>query len=181
MSMVASPYWTADMVRARPDDGQRYETVHGELLVTPAPRKLHQRVLRRLSTAIDVYLTRERVGESFCSPADVSWGTNILVQPDLFVVDPDEARTLDWTRMQHLLLVVEILSPSSVRADRYTKRALYQRVGIPTYWVIDADARAVEVWTPDDASPVVEDDMLRWQPVGATQALEIRLAELFAD
>jgi Uma2 family endonuclease len=181
MSMVASPYWTADMVRALPDDGQRYETVHGELLVTPAPRTLHQRVLRRLSTALDVYLARERVGESFFSPADISWGTKILVQPDLFVVVPDEARTLDWTRMKHLLLVVEILSPSSLRADRHTKRALYQSVGVETYWVVDADARAVEVWTPDADFPVVEDEVLRWQPVGATQALEISLAELFAD
>ncbi len=35
MSMAAPAYYTADMVRAMPDDGNRYETVHGELLVTP--------------------------------------------------------------------------------------------------------------------------------------------------
>ena len=34
---MAVTYYTADMVRALPDDGKRYETVHGELLVTPAP------------------------------------------------------------------------------------------------------------------------------------------------
>ena len=38
MGMAAPAYYTADMVRALPDDGKRYETVHGELLVTPAPR-----------------------------------------------------------------------------------------------------------------------------------------------
>jgi len=37
MSMPAICYYTADMVRELPDDGNRYETVHGELLVTPAP------------------------------------------------------------------------------------------------------------------------------------------------
>ena len=31
-------YFTADMVRALPDDGKRYELVDGELLVTPAPQ-----------------------------------------------------------------------------------------------------------------------------------------------
>ena len=31
-------YWTADMARRLPDDGNRYEVVYGELLVTPAPR-----------------------------------------------------------------------------------------------------------------------------------------------
>ena len=44
MHMVAPRYWTADMVRALPDDGLRYETIHGELVVSPAPRELHQRV-----------------------------------------------------------------------------------------------------------------------------------------
>ena len=61
------------------------------------------------------------------APADISWGPDILVQPDLFVVDRTEARTLDWTRMQTLLLAVEVLSPSTARYDRFTKRRLYQR------------------------------------------------------
>lgn len=36
MDMVAPLYYTADMVRTLPDDAKRYETVHGEWLVTPA-------------------------------------------------------------------------------------------------------------------------------------------------
>jgi hypothetical protein len=48
MGMAAPLYYSADMVRALPDDGSRYETVHGELLVTPAPRAWHQEVLVRL-------------------------------------------------------------------------------------------------------------------------------------
>ena len=47
MGMAAPVYYTADMVRALPNDGNRYETVHGELLVTPAPRLWHQ-VTKRL-------------------------------------------------------------------------------------------------------------------------------------
>ena len=43
MGMAAPTYWTAEMVRQLPDDGNRYEVVHGELLVTPAPRFDHQR------------------------------------------------------------------------------------------------------------------------------------------
>jgi len=48
MGMAAPIYHTADMVRALPDDGNRYETVHGDLLVTPAPRMWHQIVVDRL-------------------------------------------------------------------------------------------------------------------------------------
>jgi Uma2 family endonuclease len=178
MRMAAPTFYTAEMVRALPDDGNRYETVHGELLVTPAPRALHQRLVTRLIVSLHLYLERFPVGETFVSPADISWSSDVLVQPDVFVVDLAEARTLDWTRMQHLLLAIEVLSPSSVRADRFTKRRLYQEVGVPTYWVVDADAREVEVWTPADTFPTIERQRVTWQPSGA-EALKIELAELF--
>src|SRR2546427_9755125 len=44
MGMAAPVYYTAEMVRNLPDDGNRYETVYGELLVTPAPRLWYQEV-----------------------------------------------------------------------------------------------------------------------------------------
>ena len=56
MGMAAPVYFTAEMVRAMPDDGNRYEVVYGELLVTPAPRPWHQIVVHRLSVALDNYL-----------------------------------------------------------------------------------------------------------------------------
>src|SRR5688572_30271626 len=62
MGMAAPTYYTADQVRALPDDGNRYEVVHGELLVTPAPRVLHQEVIRRLLVRLSLYLDTEPVG-----------------------------------------------------------------------------------------------------------------------
>ena len=179
MGMPAPLYFTADMVRALPDDGKRYEVVHGELLVTPAPRALHQRVQMRLLSRVAGYLTTSPVGELFASPADISWGDDILVQPDLFVVRQDEANTLDWARMQHLLLAIEVLSPSSGRADRFTKRRLYQEVGIPVYWMVDADEQVVEVWTPEARFPVFEREQLTWHPHGASEPLSISCTDLF--
>jgi Uma2 family endonuclease len=176
--MAAPVFHTADMVRALPDDGKRYETVHGELLVTPAPRALHQEVLARLQVELTLYLRRQPAGHCFASPADISWAPDILVQPDLFVVRLDEARTLDWSRMRTLLLAVEVLSPSSLRADRFTKRRLYQEVGVPLYWIVDADAGAVETWTPDAVFPVAEARELLWAPVGF-EPFRMPLVELF--
>src|SRR5687768_16324121 len=72
MGMAAPIYYTAEMVRALPDDGNRYEVVRGELLVTPAPRAWHQEVILRLTTALSTYLDAKRVGHLFCSPADIS-------------------------------------------------------------------------------------------------------------
>jgi Uma2 family endonuclease len=179
MGMSAPLYFTADMVRSLPDDGKRYEVVHGELLVTPAPRALHQRVQIRLITQFAPYLAAFPVGEMFAAPADISWADDVLVQPDLFVVRRDEASTLEWGRMKHLLLAIEILSPSSVRADRFTKRRLYQEVGIPTYWMVDADEQVVEVWRPEAKFPVFEREQLVWHPTGAGEPLIISCPELF--
>lgn len=133
MGMAAPTYWTAEMVRQLPDDGNRYEVVHGELLVTPAPRLGHQLLVTRLAIALGNYLAGEPVGIVLTSPADISWGRDVLVQPDVFVVPHDEAKSREWSRIRTLLLVVEVLSPSTARADRFTKRHRYQEAGVPLY------------------------------------------------
>jgi len=179
MGMAAPVYWTAEMVRALPEDGNCYETVHGELLVTPAPRPLHQLVVNRLEVALTHYVERHGLGQVLRSPADISWGPDSLVQPDLFVVPLEEMRTLDWAKIKNLVLVVEVLSPSTSRQDRFTKRRLYQTVGIPAYWVVDADAHSVEVWTPSFEFPHVEHGNLVWLPTGAGEPFVLSLAELF--
>lgn len=178
MGMAAPIYWTREMVLALPDDGNRYETVHGELLVTPAPRVLHQLVVARLIEELAGYLRREKIGQVF-PPGDISWSNDTLVEPDVFVVPLEEARTFDWAAMQALQLVIEVLSPSSVRADRFTKRRLYQEVRIPAYWIVDADARMIEVWTPDVQFPHVETERVNWHPAGATAPFVLDLGELF--
>jgi Uma2 family endonuclease len=179
MSMAASIYYTAEMVRALPDDGNRYETVHGELLATPAPRAWHQLVLARLFRALDAYLQKAPVGHALWSPADISWSADTLVQPDLFVVPTHELRALDWAHIKHLLLVVEVLSPTTARGDRFTKRRLYQEMRAPAYWIVDADQHFVEVWTPEAALPTVEREQLKWLPAGAGDPFVLRVPELF--
>ena len=179
MGMVAPVYYTADMVRALPDDGNRYEVVYGELLVTPAPRLWHQKVAGRLETALALYLDREPVGEVLHAPADISWGRDVLVQPDVFVVPKEEARTLNWASIRTLLLAAEVLSPSSQRYDRFTKRRLYQERSVQTYWVVDGDAGLVELWTPDAEFPTIERERLTWHPTGAGRPFILELNDLF--
>lgn len=112
---LAPDYFTADMVRALPDDGKRYEVVWGELLVTPSPVPMHQRVVSRLLVSLHMYCDRHGIGEVLTSPADISWGEDILVQPDVFVIAREEAGARDWASVKTLRLVVEVLSPSTAR------------------------------------------------------------------
>lgn len=179
MGMVIPVYYSADMVRELPEDGNRYEVVDGELLVSPAPRAWHQVIAGRLSWALADYLDDHPVGHVICSPADISWGPLDLVQPDVFVVPLDEARTMEWARMQHLLLVAEVLSPSTARADRFTKRRLYQRSRIPLYWIIDGDQRQVEVWRPERDVPEIEVHSLIWRPDDSATPFTLPLENLF--
>jgi Uma2 family endonuclease len=179
MGMAASVYYTAEMVRAMPDDGNRYEVVYGELLVTPAPRVWHQVLVHRLGVAIELYLRTEPAGMVFTAPADISWGRDVLVQPDVFVVVPEEARTLTWSRVQTLLLVAEVLSPSTARGDRMLKRLRYREAGVPLYWLVDGDERSVEVWTPGDDFPAIERERLVWQAPRSRMPFTLTLEELF--
>jgi Uma2 family endonuclease len=167
------------MVRALPADGNSYETVRGELLVTPAPRIWHEEVVYRLVIALREYLRAEPVGHAFGSRSDISWGPDTLVEPDVFVAPLEEVRTLEWAKVKTLLLVVEVLSPSSRRADRFTKRVEYQRQNIPCYWIVDPDGRQVETWSPADTFPVFERERLVWRPAGAARPFELSLEELF--
>jgi Uma2 family endonuclease len=177
--MAAPIYYTADMVRAMPDDGNRYEVVYGELLVTPAPRLWHQVLVKRLGVALENYLRRHPVGELLTAPADISWGSDVLVQPDVFVADPNEARALTWSGIRTLLLVAEVLSPSTTKGDRFLKRLRYREAGVPLYWIVDGDDRSIEVWTPTDEFPAFERERLVWHPVGAQESFTLTLEELF--
>jgi Uma2 family endonuclease len=171
--------WTAQEVMDLPSDGNRYEVVDGELLVTPAPAMRHQQVITRLMAKLSAYLDQfGRLNTLFLGPADISWGAEILVQPDILVINPEEAQTGKWQHVKTLLLAVEVLSPSSVRHDRVVKRRAYQRHGVATYWIVDPDAKLVEVWHPEDERPEIVTDVLRWRLVPALPELELDVAAL---
>jgi len=180
MPMPAILYHSAETVRQFPEDGNRYETVFGELLATSAPRKAHQEVLGELSFQLQTYLKHAGIPGLLCSPADISWGADTLVRPDLFVADAEEMRGTDWSDIRTLHLVVEILSPSSARADRFTKRRLYQEQQVGTYWIVDIDERQVEVWTPAARFPEVQRERVTWRHPAATTNCAIELMELFS-
>lgn len=176
----ANQRWTAAMVRELPDDGNRYEVIDGELLVTPSPVEVHQRAVGVLFGHLFNYLEPLGIGEVLASPADLELDPHGLVQPDLFVqglVDGKLSRR--WNDGAPLLLVVEVLSPSTARADRTTKRLRFQRAGIPEYWIVDLDARVIERWRPQDDRPEVNAERITWQPVDAPEPLTVNLATYF--
>src|SRR5262249_17787358 len=143
--------WTRDEVLALPDDGNRYELIDGELLVSPSPSGPHQHAVLSLYELVAPYVRTHRLGRVSISPADLDLHSGQVFQPDLFVGSMVEGQEpLHWPEFGVPILIAEIGSPSTARFDRVTKRRRYQRSGVDTYWIVDLDARLVEVWHPAD-------------------------------
>ena len=174
--------WTADLVRALPDDGKRYEVLDGELFVTPAPANPHQRAVAELHLILGPYTRKNHVGETWLAPTDLEFSPWRLLEPDLFVVElVDGKRTMDAAVMpRKLLLTIEIHSPSTQRADRVRKRAIYMDEGVPEYWIVDLDGRLVERWRQGDERPEIVTESLAWQPLSGAPALNVDLPQFFA-
>lgn len=172
--------YTVDDLESMPDDGNRREIIYGELFVTPAPRFWHQAAVLELVEILRPYA--RSVGlRTFVSPAAVRASHTTQVEPDLFVFPrrPDVDGTTRSVAMSKLLLAVEILSPSTTRSDRGPKRELYLSHAIAEYWIVDVDARCIEVWTPQHPEPRLATDTLSWQPRTGHDALTIDLSALF--
>lgn len=178
----ASDQWTAEMVRALPDDGNRYEVVAGELLVSPAPVWRHGDAVAELHVLLHGYCREHHVGHVKIAPQDVEFDERNMVEPDVFVVPlVAGVKPREWSEVRRLLLAVEVLSPSTARHDRFTKRRLYQSRGVPEYWIVDPDARLLERWRPGDERPEVVEGTLAWQPDGTRPPLLIDLPAYFAE
>jgi Uma2 family endonuclease len=80
-----------------------------------------------------------------------------------------------------LLLVVEVVSPSTEWTDRDLKRPMFQSEGVPEFWIVDGSTRSVERWRPGGERPEVMADVLEWQPRPGTEPLRISLPDLFAE
>jgi Uma2 family endonuclease len=182
MAMPAhSPEWTLEMLHALPDDGNRYELVDGELLVSPSPSMGHQRVVAELNDRLRAW-GRQHALEVFFAPCAVTFSPRRELQPDILVVPFKDGRRISETsQLTSLVLAVEVLSPSTARHDRVTKRRVYLEQGVAEYWIVDPDGRAVERWRSGEARPEILDDTLRWTPPGRESTFELNIVEFFRE
>jgi Uma2 family endonuclease len=160
--------------------GERWELVDGEVLVTPSPHWVHQAVVVRLVTMLAPYVGANALGNILVAPLDVKLEPGLVLQPDLLVVPAGELRSREDT-VSRLLLAVEVVSPSSARHDRVTKRPKYQKHRVPEYWVLDETSRTIERWRPDDERPEIISNTLTWHPAGAPDSFTLDLDQFFAD
>lgn len=125
--------------------GERYELIDGDLLVNPAPRSKHQSVNHNLVLHLGNHVRSNRLGR-VRDNSGVRVGERTYVIPDVVFVAQDRLSIFGEDSIEAAPdLVCEILSPSTRRQDLITKRALYARIGVGEYWLIDPDALSVTV------------------------------------
>ena len=132
----------------RLDDDQRYEIIDGNLLMAPAPDTWHQDWSRELSMLLVTHVKRHKLGKVFVAPVDVVLDAQNTVQPDLVFISSDNLGIIKRRAIfGRPNLLVELISPSSVRRDRYDKKELYARFGVKEYWIGDPANKSLEILT----------------------------------
>ncbi|WP_148612040.1 Uma2 family endonuclease [Nocardioides rubriscoriae] len=121
------------------------EWVDGEVVVSPPVSYEHGDAVISLAVALRTTLTGLRV----VTEVGVWLPRNRLRAPDLMVVQrrPEGRWVTDPP-----VLVVEVLSPSTRSEDTMRKSGDYLSAGISQYWVVDPDARAIDVFEAVDGA-----------------------------
>ena len=137
--------YTYEDYKHTPED-KRYELIDGELILTAAPRRAHQRTDMKLTLRLGDYVEENDLGEVYSAPFDVVLADTDVVQPDLLFVSKERLHIINDDNVRGAPdLVIEILSPSTAGRDRTIKRVLYAKHGVKEYWLVDTDARNITV------------------------------------
>lgn len=164
------------------ENGKRYELVKGALREIPSPSVLHQKILGKLYSRLDAYVTDKKLGEVFLAPLDVHLGDDLNYQPDiLFVAVEGRAKITENDIDGPPDLVIEIVSPGSRQIDRREKSANYAAYGVREYWLVYPDSTLIEVFglketTFELAGRYFEGEVLRSQ---ALTGFELQTTALF--
>ena len=149
MTTKIEPLMTIADWEAMPDDGNRYEIIEGDIVVSRAAILAHQRILGKLDRGLGRYLDTNPIGEILITPGVIFNDFNGVI-PDLVFVSyalRDEIAKGDRI-MGAPDLVIEIVSPGTEnsRRDRILKRRVYGQHGVKEYWIVDGESRSVEVY-----------------------------------
>ncbi len=135
-------YTYADLERL-PADRKRYEIIGGDLIVSPSPNVLHQRIVGTLFAQLHAFASSVG-GQAFVAPLDVVFADDDIVEPDVLYVAADRLEIIGEKNLRGApSLVIEVLSPSSYDTDPGEKLALYARYGVPEYWIVDPRTRSI--------------------------------------
>ena len=182
------PYTFADVLAW--DESERAELIDGELVLLATPLREHQRISMVLCTIINNFLQGKPCQvyhapfsvRPFARKEDRPEDVDTVLEPDITVVcDPEKLDKYgcrgapDW--------IVEILSDSTQRHDRFVKYRLYEQAGVREYWSVDPEKQTVQVFRLEEGRYAAVDFQSAEGRVssGVLEGLEIDLAAVFTE
>lgn len=172
-------------------DEERWEIIDGiPYNMSPAPTRKHQKISGELFASIHNYL-KDKKCEVYSAPFDVRlFVDNVIDEETTNVVQPDIAVICDPYKLDDRGckgspdLIIEIVSPSTLKKDLKEKFYLYERAGVKEYWIIYPDEKTIVSYILNEdgkyGRPEVysEEDSIK---VGVLELLEINLIDIFTD
>ncbi|MBI2966873.1 MAG: Uma2 family endonuclease [Bacteroidetes bacterium] len=126
------------------------QIINGELTMSPAPYLKHQDISREIEILILGFISRHpqyKDCKVYDAPVDVVFDEGNVFQPDLVFISSKNKKIITEKNIQGAPdLIVEILSPSTIKSDRGDKKEKYAQYKVPEYWIVDPENKAVEIY-----------------------------------
>jgi Uma2 family endonuclease len=125
-----------------------YELINGEVVKKSGPTPRHQMVLSSLSFKIMNFVSGHHLGVVLTGPIDVFLDDYNHFLPDLLFISNKNKGIIDLKEgiFGAPDLVMEIISPSSVKVDRINKFREYEKAKVLEYWLVDPNNASIEVY-----------------------------------
>ncbi len=153
-------------------DGQSRELINGFIKVmSPAPKLGHARINRRILWNFESFIRKNKGKcEVFTAPFDVRFPRQGDIADDKIdtVVQPDICVVCDLSKLDERGccgapdMVVEILSPSTIKKDLTEKFDLYEASGVKEYWVVHPMEKAINVYILQENGKYNEGTTYEW-------------------
>ncbi len=138
------------------EEKARVELIGGKVVaMSPRPAWNHMAVSGNIYRIFSNYLNGKK-----CTPIQDGFDLFLTDKdrfvPDFMVVcDPDKIKPDGVHGAPDL--VVEVLSPSTMRNDKTRKKDVYARCGVREYWLVDPVSKSIEAYHADGADFALHD------------------------
>lgn len=142
--MIHPPRTLIDVFKGLPE-GTFAQLIENNLIMSPAPSDKHQKILDKIYRRLGDFIERNRLGETRVAPYDVYLDDENVFQPDIIFIANANMHLINHEGLYGAPdLVIEILSPGTVKADKGGKKAVYERSGVKEYWMVDPETKSAE-------------------------------------
>ncbi len=126
-------------------EGTLCQLINDKLIMSPAPRDIHQEVLFDIAFELQSFLKRKNIGKLRIAPYDVHFSNQNIFQPDLVFIKTENLHCIEEKGLVGSPdLVVEVLSPTTFQLDYEDKKIVYEKYGVSEYFIVDPGTSSVD-------------------------------------